>query len=249
MGATIKNYHIYSDETFLHGKVAFAIGGLICTPRRSEIIDSKIKEIRQKYHFFGEIKWNKLNKDNYPLYKELADLFFDDKYARFSVMKVIKGQDWNKWGPSEEERFFKTYYVFLKLNTSPFSRYYVFVDEKPRRRNSRWDSLHYLFNRSRGESWPLKHRNIKILMECDSRKKDLLQLTDLLLGSTTSLALSEVKSDFKTLIDQKLLSKTSSGKFKIEINEWTPYKGVKLEGRLVKRRITTGLHKGAIGGT
>jgi hypothetical protein len=62
-------------------------------------------------------------------------------------------------------------------------------------------------------------------MECDSRKKDLLQLTDLLLGSTTSLALSEAKSEFKALIYQKLLSKTSSGRFKIEINEWTAYKG------------------------
>jgi len=38
-------------------------------------------------------------------------------------MKVVKGPHWHRWGSNEEERFFKTYYIFLKMNAGPFARY------------------------------------------------------------------------------------------------------------------------------
>jgi len=46
--SSIQIYNIYCDETFLHSRVAFAIGGLICTPRRSEILDTIIMDIRSR---------------------------------------------------------------------------------------------------------------------------------------------------------------------------------------------------------
>jgi hypothetical protein len=56
-------------------------------------------------------------------------------------MSVTKGPDWSAWASSEEERFFKAYYVFLLRITGPFSRYDVYLDEKPLQKGYRCSDL------------------------------------------------------------------------------------------------------------
>ena len=135
-------------------------------------------------------------------------------------MKVAKGQLWNAWGKSEEERFFKSYYVFLKLNAGPFSRYFVYPDAKPLQKNFRWDTLSFLINRSRRDDWMLKRRNIRLLQPLDSKSEDLLQLTDLLLGCLTSNAVSEEKAKLRKRVVNYLESGAANNKFRIR--DWSP---------------------------
>ena len=63
MGSSITEYNIYCDESYVHGNVAFALGALICSPRRSEILDEKINTVRVKYDYTGEFKWKKSIKE------------------------------------------------------------------------------------------------------------------------------------------------------------------------------------------
>src|SRR5215210_3597285 len=211
---TIQNYDIYSDETYLHGKVAFALGALICTPRRSQILRKQLSEIRSSFNYLGELKWKKVSYRTLPICESFVDTFLNDKFAKFSLMKVTKGQLWNVWGKSEEERFFKSYYVFLKLNAGPSSRYFVYPDAKSLQKHFRWDTLSFLINRSRRDDWMLKRRNIRLLQPLDSKSEDLLQLADLLLGCLTSNAISEEKAKLRKRVVDYLESNVTKNKFR-----------------------------------
>src|SRR5215210_4492002 len=98
---TIQNYDIYSDETYLHGKVAFALGALICTPRRSQILRKQLSEIRSSFNYFGELKWKKVSYRKLPICESFIDIFLNDKFGKFSLMKVTKGQLWNVWAKAK----------------------------------------------------------------------------------------------------------------------------------------------------
>lgn len=219
---SIQDYNIYCDETFLRKQVAFAFGGLICTPRRAEILRNSLQQIRLKYNYFGEVKWKKVSHKVVQIYKDFIDLFLHDPFARFVSMKVKKGSYWKGWGSSEEERFFKAYYVFLMRNIGPYSRFYVYPDEKPIQKNYRWDRLHFLINRARRDNWGIKHRNIKELRPLNSKDEDLLQLTDLLLGCLTSNAGANAKMLLQQWVYEHLTDITERGGFKFRVEEWTP---------------------------
>lgn len=218
--STIQNYHIYSDETYINKKMAFAIGGLICTPRRAEILKERLFAVRQKFNYYNELKWKKVSLERLQLYKCFADVFLDDPYARFSVMRVTKGSGWKWWGKNEEERFFKTYYVFLGLNTGPYSRYYVYPDAMSLQKGYRWNTLHFLINRSRRDNWELNRKNIRELKPLDSETEDLIQLADLLLGCIVSSATAKAKYDLR----QRVLNACQQGKAskRTKIRDWTP---------------------------
>jgi hypothetical protein len=140
-------YDVYTDESYLKKEFAFSFGALICTPRRSEILTEKIDQLRSQIDYYGEFKWNKIANHNIELYRQFAGIFLEDKFARFRYMRVKKTKKWNQWGKSEEERFLKSYYVFLKQNLGPFSRYCVYPDELPFKRNTDGVvSIFYLIN-------------------------------------------------------------------------------------------------------
>jgi hypothetical protein len=212
----MNSHVIYSDETYLWGKVAFAFGALICTPRRVEILREQLSEIRQTFDYRGELKWKKVSRWNLPICERFIDLFLNDRHVRFSVMKVVKGQEWCFWGRSEEERFFKSYYVFLKLNANPYSRCYIYPDNKCLQKNYRWNTLRFAINRSRSE-WA---GNIKELYPLDSKREDLLQLTDLLLGCLTSNSLSDEKDRLRNHVLKYLAAHKPQEKFRI--TDWSP---------------------------
>jgi hypothetical protein len=217
----VQDYEIYADETYIHGPIAFALGALICTPRRSEILSRQIRKVRDTFHYEGEVKWKKTSMQKIAFYKALLDVFFDDRYARFSIFSVTKGPDWSAWASTEEERFFKTYYLFLKRIAGPNSRYDVYVDEKSLQKQYRWDKLHFLINRSRRDDWGLRRRNLRSLKPIDSKSSDLLQLSDLLLGSLTSTA----GMDAKAKLRQHVLARSADAPpKKLRSENWTPPK-------------------------
>jgi hypothetical protein len=219
MSPFIQDYHIYADETLLRGPIAFAFGALICTPRRAQILAGEIRKVRREVGYFGELKWNKTSEASIALHTRVVKISFDDRFARFSLMNIKKGHGWRSWGQSEEERFFKAYYLFLMSTVGPFSRYDVYLDERPLQKRYRWKTLHFLMNKNRRQSWDLKRKNIRTLAPIDSKSSDLLQLADLLLGSQTTSALGGAKLTLRREVEAlRLMARPN----KVTIQNWTP---------------------------
>jgi hypothetical protein len=124
-------YDFYCDESATDGSGSFYFGALYCSPQRAKILRASLKEVRQRLACMGEMKWTKVSAKMLHVYTAFIDVFLDDPFAQFIVMEVKRRKTWHNWASNEEQRFFKAYYVFLRMNMSMFSRYGVYLDYKP----------------------------------------------------------------------------------------------------------------------
>ena len=174
--------------------------------------------VRAEMGAASEIKWAKATARTLPFYERVLDTFFDNRWPRLSVLTVTKGPNWQVWGRTEEERFFKAYYVFLMRNAGPFSRYNVYLDDKSLQRGYRWSTMHFLVNRARRSEWGLSRRNIRVLKAVDSKGNELIQLADLLLGCATWRSGSEAK----TKLRQRFVQRSETAGRRVRVDAFCP---------------------------
>lgn len=206
----MEHREIYCDESDTDGKPYFLIGGLECTSRRAKIITEKIKELRLETGYQFEFKWTNIgNNEKYiKLYKSLIDIYLNDKFLHFNLIKFNKNKDWKKWTKNEEQRFFRCYYYYLQSLMNPYKKYSIYLDWKELRKKYNWDSLfwaltnafkakdpEYLFNNK---------KNIKLLKAVNSKNIEMIQLTDVLIKATFN---NNSQSIGKREISNYLLSK------------------------------------------
>ena len=216
-------YDFYCDETAIDGGGSFYFGALNCTPARAEKLRQKIKKFRQEYGCHREMKWTKVSKKMLPAYVAFTNIFLDDPYARFIVMEVKRDKNWRVWAPNEEQRFFKAYYVFLRRHISSFARYGAYLDYKEGKWY-RWKSLHFAVNKAiMRDHHYLRSKPVHTLKPLNSKKEDLLQLVDVLLGAITSNATALPKTQLAQHIRQHLTSLTDSSNPKFVFHQgWSP---------------------------
>ena len=217
---------LYCDESGTHEKSKFCFGALCCSPTRAEILRHALKDFRSTFSCTREMKWTKVSVHMSSAYKAMVDLFFNDPFSYFRVLEVERGLNWKQWAPNEETRFFKAYYVFLRRHMSPlFCRYGVYLDYKPGK-PYRWDSLRFAINGAVQRDYGLRQKSIYALVPRDSKRDDLLQLVDVLLGACTSEATAPAKQQLTAHVLLRGGQLTRSGKKKIEIEKWSPYEAM-----------------------
>lgn len=139
-----------------------------------------------------------------PVYVDFVDVFLNDQYAGFHVLEVKRDLNWRSWAPTEEERFFKAYYVFLRKLMNSFSRYGIYLDYK-NGKWYRWSSLYFAMNNKvRDYYYPRGQKQIYTLKPVNSKADDLLQLVDVLLGAKTSTATAPAKVQLAQYVREKL---------------------------------------------
>lgn len=214
-------YNFYCDESGIHGGGDFYIGAIYCSPERANILRSKFSEVRNQYECKKEMKWTKVSASMLEAYSAFARVFLDDLFAKFVLMRVKRGTFWRAWGPNEEERFFKTYYVFLRMNMSRYCRYAVYVDNKPSK-SYRWNSLRFAIQNAAYRDYEVQKKQIYSLEAISSKEDDLLQMTDILMGSLTSNATASAKVQLSEYVSQNVNKVVPSGKPKFFIYDWQP---------------------------
>lgn len=171
------------------------------------------------------MKWAKVSPRMLVAYKAFIDVFFNDPFSYFRVLEVRCGPRWKDWATNEEERFFKSYYFFLRGLMSPFCRYEVYLDHKPGKAY-RWKSLHFAINRAAQRDYELKQKQIYSLVPRDSKQNDLLQLVDVLLGAVASEATAIAKTQLADYVKQRASEVTRYKKQKVESEVWSHYTDV-----------------------
>lgn len=203
-------YDIYCDESAIDGGGSFYFGGLYCTSIRADKLRKQLKEVRLKHQCTGEMKWTKVSAKMLPVYTDFVDVFINDPHSRFYVLEVRRDINWRTWAPTEEERFFKAYYVFLRRLMSGFSRYGVYLDYK-NGKWYRWSSLQFAMNNKVKESYyPKGQKQVHTLKAVNSKNDDLLQLVDVLLGAKTSTATAVAKVQLAQYVREKLSEQITS---------------------------------------
>jgi len=196
----------------------------MCSVQRAAILDAELKAVKERFGCTGhEMKWTKASKKMLPAYSAFAQVFFDDPYSQFTVTEVIRDRTWTNWGRNEEERFFKSYYVFIRRILRPYYYHYdIYLDYK-QSKWYRWSSLLFAINNGLKKYYDhLKRRNFIGLQALDSKRSDLLQLVDVLLGAVRSKATAPHRTELSHYIHSRFGDLTRSGKPKLIKESWTP---------------------------
>jgi len=203
-----KDYRdIYCDESFPGHSPAF--GALICTPIRSGKLKERIRKVREQYGYSRELKWSKIDSNNFDIAKAFVYTFLEDAprgrgkpdSSKIYIMRVVKGRNWNNWEKTNESKYFKSLYSFLRIITKSYHRYDIYVDSRSSK-PYRWTKVQYLNNMKRKQDYQLKHINFGIILPIDSKENDSVQLVDLILGASLLSTDNEVKAAFQKMIIQ-----------------------------------------------
>lgn len=183
MSEYIRQFNIYCDESSVENLLPFFVIGALLIPRsQKKKIVADLKNIKSKYRFQKEIKWNKVTSKYLPLYKELIDYFADNNDIEFKSILIKKDLINMDYHDNDKElMFYKFYYQLLKRRFKKDSSNYIFTDYKSRRIKLRLKTMQsFLSNFSEIRN---SNINIKHLQEYESKELELLQLCDLLAGA------------------------------------------------------------------
>jgi hypothetical protein len=183
------NFEIYCDEnhpelfTSKNSTAHYLMIGSLWLPTelRSEIKD-KIWALREKHNAWVEIKWCKVSKGKLPFYLELVELFQSyGQELRFRCIAVDHKSFDSRWHKNDNELgFYKFYYQLLHHWIADFNKYGIFCDIKTNRNLKRLLVLKDCLNKANLSA------SIYQVQALPSRSVVLMQLTDLLLGMSSS---------------------------------------------------------------
>ena len=182
-----KKYNIYCDESRIDNPKdnVMVIGGVFVLREKVKEIKNKIREIKVKNNFKGEIKWTKIDKRKLDFFKELILYVLDLEPSIFSFHCIAVEKDKIKYDlyhhGDKELAFFKFIYELLEKRLKDNHIYYIFLDYKPTKIRERVLNLKtYLekysyFNK---ENCLIKHAQAY-----SSRENIFIQLSDLFCGA------------------------------------------------------------------
>jgi len=135
----------------------------------------RIKELKEKHHYYGEIKWSNVSSSQYQFYKELIEYFFDTEltYRAVVVDKLKVHSNYN--GDNYDTFYYKMYYYLLNHNKNVEFAYNVYLDIKDDLSAYKVNKLKEILNTKYGV-----FRNVQNIRSHESL---LMQLNDLITGA------------------------------------------------------------------
>lgn len=185
-----KTFNIYCDESchIEHDhKPYMFLGSISVAYNQIKLHTEKIKEIKEKHHFYGEIKWTNVSKSKFHFYMELVDYFFATD-LKFRTVGVDKSKINNEaFRCSYDDFYYKMYYYLLNHNLNSLYNYNVYLDIKDTLSAYKVNKLKDILNTKFGV-----FRNVQNIRSHESL---LMQLTDFMMGAISYQHNNEAKEN------------------------------------------------------
>lgn len=165
-------------------------------------IYKELKWLRDKEHFYDEIKFSKLSKKKYPIVMKFLDKLFIPG-VKFSCIIIDKNTiDWkDKFRDNPYDAYEHFSYLLLIGNRARNEILTVIADEHPSPRNDRFE-----INIKRGINNKFKELAVNGVCRINSKGSDLIQMTDLILGTIAyEFKLKARLPGVKSIIKRKFL--------------------------------------------
>lgn len=201
----ITEYELYSDERRHKSKTEeyLVLGGVVCTDKGSKRLRNALSKVRKNFNLSSEMRWGKVSNKYLDAYKAWMNVFFEDPFARFVLYSVkLSGTEWNGLRlrstiePTHDDKLVKLFFDFLDftfVRPSDTKRWWVYPDAGFFSKDSVLERVIKLYNRT---YYGLNMcRNIRFGQSQDSKHEDLIQLSDLLLGTTACVKFEPKKLD------------------------------------------------------
>lgn len=181
--------HIYCDESRQTADRYMVIGGVILTREMEEQFAQTMSLYRAGNNMHAELKWSKVSNQKLREYQSLVDLFFSlNRAIHFKSIVIDTHEiDHRRFNKSDSELgFYKLMYQFL-LNS--FGRYLQPEDQCIIHLDQRTTSYYKLstlcaiLNNGLHKKYPQLHKPVRNIQATDSKKSDLIQVADVLMGA------------------------------------------------------------------
>lgn len=199
-----KEIYIYSDESRHRAERFMLLSGLWIEKKSLQEVGGEIKKIRERagydkngehIPFMGEFKWKKVSKAHLGVYKEVVDVLFDflDKHLiRYCVM-LIDTHDTivREYDNIKTDGFYRLMYQLYLHNCRVPGKYWIYPDQITNPTHDvnlrkLKDSLECSLQNKFADKMNPYELGFKIIQEIkpiDSKKVDLLQMIDVVMGA------------------------------------------------------------------
>jgi len=187
------------------------IAGISCPARTYNKVKSEINKIKLKHNLTKEVelKWTKISKSNYNVYKELVEYFFNTDDLYFRIILINKDKIFinnSNEDDSFETFYYKSYFYLLRGMLYANKINAIYLDKKDTQSSPRLKILNACLN-SLLTKFDLAMGKIKGPQIIQSHEVPMMQITDILLGAMTYFARglnsSTEKNKIINLIKQK----------------------------------------------
>lgn len=198
-------FKIFCDESnhLLNTKSNVMVNGaILITEDEVEQINRDIKALKQKHHYFNELKWTKLLNSRKAFYKELIDYFFSSG-MRFKATFIPNKKEnvHDLYGYSHDEFYYIVYFYTMRNFMNISHDYKIYLDYKDINGGTRVRKLQEKLGSN------ASHCDIYIIQ---SQESQILQLCDLFIGAISYKNRQDVehRSEIKNFIIDYIESKT-----------------------------------------
>lgn len=181
---------VFSDESSQKGHRFLVIGTLAVLQDHTERLSNELAAIRTKYAHDREMGWTCVSKYKYQTYCEWLDVF--ERYAKSKRVRMTalimdthepKNRRWHTG--DQELGFTKVMYHLLLHRVGKkygFSRRPIYCQLDSRTTQHDPEDLRRMLNASLANKWGIKTNPFRRVVFTDSKKSDLIQLVDLVIG-------------------------------------------------------------------
>lgn len=195
-----KTFNIYCDESthLENDHMPFMVMGYIkCPYNKLEESKLKLRDLRAKHKFKGEIKWSKISRKMESFYFDIIEYFFNSDLA-FRAVIVDKNQiNTNIDNFTYDDFYFKMYYQLLHNKMDLADTYNVYLDIKDTCSHLKLHKLRTILK------YNSSIRNFQFIR---SHESSLMQLADFFIGAINYKLRKEEKNFTKKNIINKIES-------------------------------------------
>lgn len=209
---TNKTFNFYCDESchLENDHFKFMLIAYVSSAYNQVKLHSRyIRELKLKHFFKGELKWSALSKSQYLFYNELIEYFFATD-LQFRAIVIDKSHlKHNEFNQSHDDFYHKMYYQLIYHKIYPENNYNIYIDVKDTHSYKKAASLKLFLSHN-----SINIRNLHIIRSYES---ELMQLTDVIMGSISY----HLRNDKKVIAKNKIIEKIQSH-CKLDLTNSTP---------------------------
>jgi hypothetical protein len=181
-----QTYNVYCDES-CHlensNQKVMTLGAVWCPIEKVKEISVRLREIKQHHNLKPnfEVKWTKVSPAKVQFYLDWMDYFFDNDDLHFrSIVSDKSKLQHQKFNQTHDDWYYKMYFNLIKVILYPKSHYRIYLDIKDTKSADKTSKLHDVLANN---CYDFSHNMIERLQTIHSHESEILQLTDLLIGS------------------------------------------------------------------